>query len=250
VVRPLIGSDEQGRPLCGPCAGAPGLDYTCRECGGGGEIHSGRRCFRCILAERTQTMLAGPGGDVSAQLQPLLEALSTVTNPATVVKWLGTSRSARLLGRLARTGDPITHDLLDDLPQTQALHYVREVLVSSGLLPARNEHLERLTPWLEHLLHDKPAHHARLIRPFTHWFVLRRAAGPLPTGPSPGDRPTSPAPASWPPWTCCPGWTIAARSCATSPSRTWTSGWLEARPPAGPCATSCSGHVAAAWPAI
>jgi hypothetical protein len=91
----------------------------------------------------------------------LIEALTAVTNPATVVKWLGTIRSARLLGHLARTGDPITHELLDDLPQTQALHYVREVLVSSGVLPARNEHLERLAPWLENLLAGKPAHHAR-----------------------------------------------------------------------------------------
>jgi hypothetical protein len=49
------------------------------------------------------------------------------------------------------------------------------MLVSSGVLPARNEHLERLAPWLEHLLDDRPAHHARLIRPFAHWFVLRRA---------------------------------------------------------------------------
>ena len=175
VIRPLIGSDEQGRPVCGPCAGAPGLDYTCRECGRGGQIHSSRRCFSCVLAERARVLLVGPGGEVSAQMQPLLEALSSVTNPATVVKWLGTSRSARLLGRLARTGDAVTHDLLDDLPQTQALHYVREILVSSGVLPARNEHLERLAPWLEHLLAGKPAHHARLIRPFTHWFVLRRA---------------------------------------------------------------------------
>lgn len=175
VVRPLIGSDEQKRPVCGPCSGAPGLDYTCRECGRGGQIHSDRRCFGCVLGERARILLTGPDGDVPAQLQPLLEALSTVTNPATVVKWLGTSRSARLLGRLARTGDPITHDLIDDLPQTQALHYVREVLVSSGVLPARNEHLERLAPWLDHLLAGKPAHHARLVRPFTHWFVLRRA---------------------------------------------------------------------------
>jgi hypothetical protein len=175
VVRPLIGSNEQGRPVCGPCAGAPRLDYTCRECGRGGEIHSGRRCFGCVLAERARILLAGPGGEVSAQLHPLLEALTTVANPATVVSWLGTSRSARLLGRLARTGDPITHDLLDDLPQTQALRYVRAVLVNSGVLPARNEHLERLAPWLEHLLRGKPAHHARLIRPFMHWFVLRRA---------------------------------------------------------------------------
>jgi hypothetical protein len=49
------------------------------------------------------------------------------------------------------------------------------VLVSSSVLPARNEHLERLAPWLDHLLAGKPAHHARLVRPFTHWFVLRRA---------------------------------------------------------------------------
>ncbi len=175
VVRPLIGTDEQGRPICGPCAGAPRLDYACRDCGRAGKIHSGRRCFSCVLAERARSLLAGPGGDVPAQLHPLLEALCTVTNPATVVRWLGASRSARLLGNLARTGDPITHDLLDSLPQDQSLHYVREVLVNSGVLPARNEHLERLAPWLEHVLHDKPADHARLIRPFMHWFVLRRA---------------------------------------------------------------------------
>jgi hypothetical protein len=66
-----------------------------------------------------------------------------------VVSWLGASRSALLLGNLARTGDLITHDLLDDLPQDQALRYVRDVLVSSGVLPARNEHLERLAPWLD-----------------------------------------------------------------------------------------------------
>jgi hypothetical protein len=171
----IVGSDDQARPVCGPCAGAPRLDYICRECGRGGEIHSGGLCFGCVLAERAHALLAGPDGEVSAELHPLFVALTTVTNPATVVTWLGKSRSAQLLGSLARTGDPVTHDLLDDLPQTQALHYVREMLVSSGVLPARNEHLKRLAPWLEHLLHDKPAHHARLIRPFAHWFVLRRA---------------------------------------------------------------------------
>jgi hypothetical protein len=167
--------DDRSAGHCSPCAGSPGLDYTCRECGRGGEIHSGGRCFGCVLAERARILLAGPGGEVSAQLHPLLVALTTVANPATVVTWLGKSRSAQLLGSLARTGDPITHDQLDELPQSQALRYVRDMRVSSGVLPARNEHLERLAPWLEHLLHDKPAHHAWLIRPFAHWFVLRRA---------------------------------------------------------------------------
>jgi hypothetical protein len=173
-VRPLIGEDN-GTQVCGPCVGATALDYSCRECGRGGEIHSDRRCFRCVLAERAQALLAGPGGEVSAQLEPLLAALIAVSNPATVLSWLGKSQSARLLRQLAESGQPITHDVLDELPQPQSLHYTREVLVSAGVLPARNEHLERLAPWLEHLLKDRPAGHARLVRPFAHWFVLRRA---------------------------------------------------------------------------
>lgn len=43
------------------------------------------------------------------------------------------------------------------------------------MLPERVEYLERITPWLEQLLTGLPSHHARLIRPFGHWFVLRRA---------------------------------------------------------------------------
>jgi hypothetical protein len=43
------------------------------------------------------------------------------------------------------------------------------------LLPARNDDLERIPPWVDTLLADRPDHHVRLIRPFAHWFVLRRA---------------------------------------------------------------------------
>jgi len=75
-----------------------------------------------VKAERAQALLSDRAGDVSPQLQPLLAAFSTVTNLATVVNWLGKSRSARLPGQLADSGHPITHGLLDDLPQTQSLH--------------------------------------------------------------------------------------------------------------------------------
>lgn len=61
IVRPLIGSDEHGELICGPCAGAPGFDYTCRECGRGGEIHSDRRCYRCVLAGRARVLLSDSG---------------------------------------------------------------------------------------------------------------------------------------------------------------------------------------------
>jgi hypothetical protein len=62
------------------------------------------------------------------------------------------------------------------VPHAQAcrsLHSGRLIFVMPAL--ARNEHLERLAPWLEYVLLDKPVHHARLVRPFMHWFVLRRA---------------------------------------------------------------------------
>lgn len=32
----MIGGNDQGEPVCGPCAGTPALDRTCRECGRGG----------------------------------------------------------------------------------------------------------------------------------------------------------------------------------------------------------------------
>ena len=91
------------------------------------------------------------------------------------------------------------------------------MLVSSGVLPARNEHLERLAPWLEHLLHGKPAHHTRLIRRFTHWFVLRRArrtaARRTFTRGSADFARARILVAS----TCCPGWISTARTYATLP---------------------------------
>jgi hypothetical protein len=43
------------------------------------------------------------------------------------------------------------------------------------VLPQRKEYLGRLDPWLEERLASVPGHHARVIRPFSRWFVFRRA---------------------------------------------------------------------------
>ncbi len=69
----------------------------------------------------------------------------------------------------------MSHALLDELPPDRRLHYIRQIMVQTGVLPERNEDLERLPSWLEHHLAGKPAGHASLIRPFLHWFLLRRA---------------------------------------------------------------------------
>ncbi len=66
-------------------------------------------------------------------------------------------------------------DLLDSYPQNYALHRLRDLFVHAGILPARIELLERIQPWLEQVLADRPPHHATLVRPFATLHALRRA---------------------------------------------------------------------------
>lgn len=42
-------------------------------------------------------------------------------------------------------------------------------------MPERADYLERLVPWLDSLLHDRPAEQAHLARTYVHWTLLRRA---------------------------------------------------------------------------
>src|SRR5712664_3162469 len=67
-------------------------------------------------------------------------------SPRSVTGWL-TGPGGRLLAELAETAHrrQLTHALLDEQPQT-ALHHVRDMFVQAGVLPARDEYLERIEP--------------------------------------------------------------------------------------------------------
>lgn len=73
--QPLIAYDDAGGEICGPCSGLPGV-YICPGCGRGGRLYADGRCPRCVLAERLGQHLAGPDGQVHAQLRPVLNALA------------------------------------------------------------------------------------------------------------------------------------------------------------------------------
>ncbi len=49
------------------------------------------------------------------------------------------------------------------------------MLVTTGILPVRDEHLDRVTGFANQLLADAPAGHAAIIKPYTHWYLIRRA---------------------------------------------------------------------------
>jgi ribosomal protein L40E len=173
---PLIGRDAVGAGLCGPCAGAD-VDFTCRQCGRSGNPYGHGRCAYCVLADKVTGLLAGPDGTIAPELQPLAEAFTRVSLPFNAIHWIRRSTAAGILARLVARQQPITHDLLDEIPPGHSLHYLRHVLVETGILPQRDEDLERVPAWLEHHLAGQPAGHARLIRPFLRWFLLRRARG-------------------------------------------------------------------------
>jgi hypothetical protein len=174
TAQPLIARDSDGAGICGPCAGVD-VDYICHDCGRGGNPYGNGRCAHCVLADRVNKLLIGPNGAVSSQLQPLVDAFAQVRLPFTAIQWIRASPNAKLLAQLVRDGRPVSHALLDELPPTRGVHYIRQIMVETGVLPHRNEDLERLPAWLDHQLIGKPPEHANLIRPFLHWFLLRRA---------------------------------------------------------------------------
>jgi ribosomal protein L40E len=171
---PLIGRDESGAGICGPCAGHD-IDFTCRQCGRSGYPYGRGRCAYCVLADRVAELLADPDGAIAPELQPLADAFSRVHLPFRAIQWIRESPAAAILAHLVAQQRPLTHDLLDELPPDRSLHYLRQTLVQTGILPQRNEEIERVPAWLEHHLAGKPAGHARLVRPFLHWSLLRRA---------------------------------------------------------------------------
>jgi site-specific recombinase XerD len=85
-----------------------------------------------------------------------------------------------LVRRIATSTEPVSHDLLDTMPPSQALHRLRAVLVHGGVLPPRAEYLARIQPWLEQLLAEQPPSRANLVRAWVHWTLLRRARNRLP----------------------------------------------------------------------
>ncbi len=171
---PLIARDEDGAGVCGPCVGHD-ADYTCRQCGRSGNPYGHGRCAFCVLADKVNDLFTGPDGTISPQLRPLADALIGTHSPFKAIQWVHEHPNAQLLSELATENREISHDLLDELPPAPVLQHLRQIMVQTGVLPERHEDLERVPAWLDHHLADKPVEHARLVRPFLHWFLLRRA---------------------------------------------------------------------------
>ncbi len=160
-------------PLCATCA-RPG-DAFWHACSGCGEPTATRkrRCARCTLRRRLAELLGDGTGQVSPKLQALHDHLAGHDRPETVLAWLNKTTAA-IMGDLATGRRALTHAGLDELPDTKPVRHLRSMLVATGALPARDEHLARLERWIFATLAGHDPDRRQLLHRYAVWHMLRR----------------------------------------------------------------------------
>jgi hypothetical protein len=176
---PLIGTTKPNGSgtaagICGPCSGA-GPEPSCTTCDSQDSARIAGQCLPCVVRRRVGDRLTRADGTQHPQLAEFAEALADSAEPVNALRWLSDSPSARLMVQLTADHRLITHDLLDELPPGHAERFLRHTLIATGVLPPRNDDLDRIPAWLDTLLTHRPPHHSQLLRPFATWVLLRRA---------------------------------------------------------------------------
>jgi hypothetical protein len=163
--------------LCHACWWEP--IAVCHRCGEEGMCNGIKKgeplCLRCRLADRVDANLAGPDGEIPAALRGLRDAIVSVGNPRSGHTWIGRSPAVGVVKKLASGELELTHEALDELPETPSLVHLRDLLVSSGALPERDPYLARLERTVDEqaaVVEDRED--AYLLKTYGTWRVLRR----------------------------------------------------------------------------
>lgn len=170
-VKVLIGRNDLGERICGPCGGSE-RDYLCGTCGAAGDQHFENTCVPCSVIRAAGDLLAAATGVIPARLAGLPDALAHRGRVDSTMRWL-LKPTPRALLQAIGTEESITHASVDACSPGQARHHLRALLVDVGVLPVRDEQTQRLETWAEEYLTQLPPHHAAVITPYAQWRVLR-----------------------------------------------------------------------------
>ena len=156
--------DADGGPLCPNClVNDPANLEDCVA------------CARCTLDRRLRQLLDDGTGRIRAELRVLHQTLASADRPRTVLSWLSKNAAAAVLASLARGERPLTHHALDQMPPSKPAEHLRAILVATGALPARDEHLTRLEHWINATLGDLGDRDDKeLLHRYAVWHLLRR----------------------------------------------------------------------------
>ena len=170
----LIRGGTLAKPLCAACT-RPGLSFwrCCPTCGH--RQLSTRSCTRCNLRQRLQVLLADHDGDVRAELRGLHDNLAGSERLNLVLAWLNKTAIASVLREFGTGQRAVSHAGLDELPPSKPVEHLRAILVATGTLPPRDEHLARLDRWVARILaeRDDPGQR-QLLHRYAVWHLLRR----------------------------------------------------------------------------
>lgn len=179
AILPLIAYDKFGSRICAKCANVKQLT-ACKACGVVEELYEKLTCAKCALKRRLRATLAHDGA-LSTNALRICHALERTSQPWAALAWLGRAKSVEILRRVAQHNGELTHGVLDALPSGQPLNFVRELLVSFGLLPEYDRYANRLERWIDKFFAsaaDALGAQARddlhLLRRFATWSVLQR----------------------------------------------------------------------------
>jgi hypothetical protein len=166
-------SGTLAHPLCADCT-APAAWLDCPICSDPDQPNPGQ-CARCLLNRRLNDLLGPPTDSLHPGLQALRHDLATTEHPITAMRWLTKQSVAPILADLAAGRLPLTHRALDELPASPPLAHLRQVLVSVGALPERDEHMVRLERFLTGLLTSQQDPDQRqLLHRYIIWHLIRR----------------------------------------------------------------------------
>jgi ribosomal protein L19E len=117
-------------------------------------------------------VLADPDAVIVAAV---CQILASVERPATVLSWIKQEHTITVLGGIGKGKLPLAHETLDRLPAAKTVEHLRSVLVATGALPVRDEHMVRLERWLSDTVAARTDPDERyILKRYALWHSLRR----------------------------------------------------------------------------
>lgn len=158
--------------------------FACTRCGSQGRPCSGRLCERCTLTHKLATALDDGTGRVNPALTPLFDALTAMDKPRSGLIWLQNPKVPQLLADLATGRIPLAHQALHAAPSWRTAAYLRDLLMTCGVLPTIDKQQVHYETWLHRRLADlADSPHLRLLRQFAVWYQLPRLRAKAATRP-------------------------------------------------------------------
>jgi len=175
--RSLPGIAADGAWVCKSCAGIT-EDLRCHSCGATDDFRTLRQCRRCALRRRLERVFDDGTGHIDPRLVPFVEALGAMEVPRGGLSWVSAPATTERIRAIATGQVPLTHDGIDQLPESTGREHLRDLLVAHRVLPDRDRTLAAYERWATNRLAaiDEPAER-RLIAAYLRWHHQPRLEG-------------------------------------------------------------------------